>query len=66
MTYSFLNKSDMKFTRSGALLLTAAFACVLISCNASRKSGCPSNGKNVGAERLLNGEKVPKAKKFKA
>lgn len=30
------------------------------------KYGCPSNGKNVGAERLLSGEKVPKAKKFKS
>lgn len=30
------------------------------------KVGCPSNGKNVGAERLLSGEKVPKAKKFKS
>jgi hypothetical protein len=29
------------------------------------KYGCPSNGKNVGAERILAGEKVPKAKKFK-
>jgi hypothetical protein len=32
----------------------------------SKKFGCPSNGKNVGAERLMSGEKVPKAKKFKA
>jgi hypothetical protein len=35
----------------------------LASC--SRKSGCPSNGSNMGAERVLNGEKS-KAKKFKA
>jgi hypothetical protein len=51
-------------------------ACLLIlitgsSCNFFRnlfgpKYGCPSNGKNVGAERILSGEKVPKAKKFKA
>jgi hypothetical protein len=32
----------------------------------SNQRGCPSNGKNVGAERLLGDEKVPKAKKFKA
>ncbi|NBT15956.1 MAG: hypothetical protein EBS95_06365 [Chitinophagia bacterium] len=32
----------------------------------ARKVGCPSNGKNVGAERLLSGEKLPKAKKFKS
>lgn len=30
------------------------------------KVGCPSNGKNVGAEKILSGEKVPKARKFKA
>ncbi|MGB8194739.1 MAG: hypothetical protein WCF67_22590 [Chitinophagaceae bacterium] len=51
-------------------------ACLLIlitgsSCNLFRnlfgpKYGCPSNGKNIGAERILSGEKVPKAKKFKA
>lgn len=29
------------------------------------KEGCPSNGKNVGAEKILSGEKLPKAKKFK-
>lgn len=30
------------------------------------KYGCPSNGKNVGAERILAGEKTTKAKKFKS
>jgi hypothetical protein len=30
------------------------------------KYGCPANGKDVGAERVLSGEKTPKAKKFKA
>jgi len=30
------------------------------------KYGCPSDGKNVGAERILSGEKVPKASKFKS
>ena len=35
------------------------------------KYGCPSNGKNVGAEKILSGDKdaqksVRKAKKFKA
>lgn len=29
------------------------------------KEGCPSNGKNIGAERILSGDKVPKAKRFK-
>jgi hypothetical protein len=30
------------------------------------KYGCKGNNKNVGAERILSGEKVPKGKKFKA
>lgn len=30
------------------------------------KYGCPANGKNVGAERVLSGEKVPRAPRFKA
>ncbi|MEP6746411.1 MAG: hypothetical protein ABJB86_01725 [Bacteroidota bacterium] len=30
------------------------------------KYGCPANGKDVGAERVLTGEKVPKAPRFKS
>jgi hypothetical protein len=50
------------------LFTKVAIVCVIVSltCSCSKKSGCPSNGANVGAERLLSGEKVPKAKKFKA
>ncbi|MBI2730751.1 MAG: hypothetical protein HYX40_08380 [Sphingobacteriales bacterium] len=47
----------------------AAFIFIVASCLcacSSSKRGCPSNGKNVGAEKLLSGEKLPKAKKFKA
>ena len=44
----------------GVLIITG----MLSAC--SQKSGCPSNGKNVGAERILSGEKTPKGKKFKA
>lgn len=29
------------------------------------KYGCPTNGKNVGAERVLQGGKVPKARKMR-
>jgi hypothetical protein len=49
-------------------LLKAALLFIILSyaSSCSQKSGCPSNGKNVGAERLLSGEKAPKAKKFKA
>ncbi|MDB5253147.1 MAG: hypothetical protein JWP27_2316 [Flaviaesturariibacter sp.] len=30
------------------------------------KEGCPSNGKNVGAEKILSGEGPKKSPKFKA
>jgi len=51
--------------------LSIIFLCislnVITSCNVFKKpkEGCPSNGKNVGAEKLLSGEKVPKVKKFR-
>jgi hypothetical protein len=48
------------------LVLAIVVAYVLGGSSCSRKTGCPSNGKNVGAERILSGEKVPKARKFKA
>lgn len=48
-------------TKAALVMFMMSF---MLSC--SQKSGCPSNGKNVGAEKLLSGDKVPKAKKFKA
>jgi hypothetical protein len=48
-----------------ALLLFGS-SCGLMHNLFGQKSGCPSDGKNVGAERILSGEKVPKASKFKA
>jgi hypothetical protein len=47
------------------LLFFAAMATILGGSSCTRY-GCPSNGKNVGAERILAGEKVPKARKFKS
>jgi hypothetical protein len=52
-------------------LTKAAFFLVILSfmsCSVFKKpkEGCPSNGKNVGAEKILGGEKMPKAKKFKS
>jgi len=43
-------------------LVTALPACSLFG----PKYGCPSNGKNVGAEKMVSGEKPPKAKKFRS
>jgi hypothetical protein len=48
-------------------LTIASFTLLFSSCSLfKRGEGCPSNGKNVGAEKLLDGSKTPKAKKFKA
>lgn len=56
-------KKNVKLMKHAAFVFIAAsFLC---ACSSSKR-GCPSNGKNVGAEKLLSGEKVPRAKKFKA
>jgi hypothetical protein len=47
-------------------LIFSSSSCRLINNVFGPKYGCPSNGKNVGAERILSGEKVPKAPKFKS
>lgn len=53
-------------------LVKAAFGIAIVStvigCNVFKKpkEGCPSNGKNVGAEKILSGEKLPKSKKFRS
>lgn len=46
-------------------------SCGKLSNMFKRKTGCPSNGKNVGAEKILSGDPkamkdVKKAKKFKS
>ncbi len=48
-------------------LFLACAALSLASCNVFKpKYGCGSNGKNVGAEKLISGEQPKKVKKFKA
>jgi len=49
-----------------AFISIAASSCGFFNNLFGPKYGCPSNGKNVGAERILSGEKVPKAPKFKS
>ena len=56
--------------------ILVAGACVMIMTSGSScrvwnkvfgpKYGGPANGRSFGAERILSGEKPPKAKKFKA
>lgn len=49
-----------------SLIMLTGSSCSLWNKVFGPKYGCPANGKDVGAERILSGEKVPKAKKFKA
>jgi hypothetical protein len=48
-------------------LIAGSITLLASSCSLFKKGeGCPGNGKNVGAEKLLDGSKTTKAKKFKA
>jgi hypothetical protein len=47
------------------MICSTVSSCSFVNKMFGPKYGCPSNGKNVGAERILSGEKVPKAPKFK-
>jgi hypothetical protein len=48
-------------------LSKAALFIILVSCclGCAAKYGCPSDGRNIGAERILGGEKIPKSPKFR-
>ena len=53
-----------QITKAALVVILLSF---MTSCNVFKrtpKEGCPTNGKNVGAERLLGGEKIKKAKRF--
>lgn len=52
----------MKKNISQAALI-AFIMSIFMAC--APKYGCPSNGKNVGAEKMLQGGKVPKARKMR-
>lgn len=64
----------MKNLRFFALMLSITVmisSCGMLSNMFKRKTGCPSNGKNVGAEKVLSGDpetmkSMKKAKKFKS
>ena len=59
---------------SRKLLVATALLMIVLSSTSCRvwnkafgpKYGCPANGRSFGAEKILSGEKQPKAKKFKA
>jgi hypothetical protein len=56
------------------LMIAVSFTVLLSSCSifrGSKKTGCPTNGKNVGAEQIISGDpkamkSVKKAKKFRS
>lgn len=49
------------------LLLAAGVVALLSSCSMFKpKYGCGTNGKNVGAEKMISGEIPKKTPKFKA
>jgi hypothetical protein len=55
----------MKSTRF--FILAAGMVALFSSCSVFKpKSGCGTNGKNVGAEKLISGETPKKTPKFKA
>lgn len=56
-----MSKRSVVFLVAGYLLLGP----LLVSCGPSKKRGCPANEANMGAERLLSGEKPAKKNKWK-
>lgn len=64
----------MKNLRSFAIVMSLAMllsSCKLWNSVFKPKYGCPSNGKNVGAEKIISGDpeaakSVKKAKKFRS
>ena len=64
-SHAVLRRLPMTLVLLTAIVLLGS-SCGLVHSLFGPKYGCPSDGKNVGAERILSGEKVPKAPKFKA
>ncbi|MFN4285257.1 MAG: hypothetical protein ACK4E8_04755 [Lacibacter sp.] len=63
-----MHKRFVKNMKVRAAFFVLFLSVVMIGCSVLNrpKEGCPSIGKNVGAEKILSGEKLPKAKKFKS
>jgi hypothetical protein len=62
---------NLRFFAVFLSLIIALSSCGKLSSMFKRKTGCPSNGKNVGAEKILRGDpeaakSVKKAKKFRS
>jgi hypothetical protein len=62
---------NLRFFAVALSLTMLLSSCGKLSSMFKRKTGCPSNGKNVGAEKILSGDPkatkaAKKAKKFKS
>jgi hypothetical protein len=72
LTFILISAKPMKALKTITFFLTLTLlgstlpSCGMIHNLFGSKYGCPSDGKNVGAERILSGEKLPKPPKFKA
>lgn len=62
---------NLRFFALALSLIMLFSSCGMINSLFKRKSGCPTNGKNVGAEQILSGDPAgtkaaKKAKKFRS
>ena len=62
---------NLRFFTIALSFMVLLSSCGMLSNMFKRKSGCPTNGKNVGAEQLMSGDPAAtkaakKAKKFKS
>lgn len=62
---------NIRFFAVSLSFMVLLSSCSMFSNMFKRKSGCPSNGKNVGAEKLMSGDPdavkaAKKAKKFRS
>lgn len=62
---------NLRFYTVVTLLAFAFSSCGMLSRMFPKKTGCPTNGKNIGAEQLMSGDPkaekaAKKAKKFRS
>lgn len=66
-----LSMKTFRLLTLGTSFIILFSSCSVLSSVFKRKSGCPTDGKNIGAERLISGDPAAekaarKAKKFKS
>lgn len=62
---------QLRYFTLGLSIMVLVSSCGMLSNLFKRKSGCPTNGKNVGAEKILSGDPdaskaAKRAKKFRS